>query len=363
MASSVPSLTTIQHLARLNQSAVRTYSGKSLLRMHRTVVWENLLLLEPLPAPLEVARVESEFVISLVRGGDYKATYRQFWVSEAGDPEESLTTEKKRGRIVESLSHKADGSPDEGKIEPARDAVFPSLGLELDPFSYRADVFVGTSSSAVGYERIPLAHLLTDPDRVYIEPTLEIVEQQRCVRVACLHPWQGHSQILVLAWLGLDIQLTIVKQQTAVLPGEKTVQFKRILQRWPTMKAIASEFGRRCPVTLVVGRKFVEVSPQVWVATELETLPMRPDRPSEFVDPHARESFKVVNSFSEHTKEFTDCLLLGINRSTLDLTALKINQDIPAEVFEKSIFPKGISVTNFARRSFWETLFWWVNKD
>jgi hypothetical protein len=306
-------------------------------------------LVRPLQEPSEDLVVENDFIVDRTRNLDFKATFKQSWPIDETHRGEGTATEKRSGGIVESLHYDQDGRPKEGFINYAKDAIFNSLGLENDPFCYRSDIFVGTNGTPEGFYRIPLSEMMKDPDRVYSDGQIEDVEGQRCLKFTCLYQMHDRpSQMVAFVWLGVDINLTIVKQQTLFVPGEKSVlwNYNDFRKSYPTVKAIAETFIKRRPMTLVVGRNFVELQPSVWVASEIDSYALWYDDALHFPDPESITEFRKLNALSEHTKDFSEEILLGFDRSFLDIRSVKINEDIDPHVFEDSIFPKGIRVSN-----------------
>jgi len=344
----VESKVTVEMLARAlraNWEAVVSYQGKCRHTMYIYVPhgWEGSerVMLSPYDEPQVLTTIDVEFKHD-ARRDDYWAKMQ--FLSRETYP---ITIERRYGEIIETLSCDASGKAVSSVIhdDPGR-SWYLFMGRRPRNFITRNSVFVLTSESRDGEIKIPLFELMRDPARVKIYDEEVEVEGYRCVKVALLSPTTHDTETtrVSFVYLARELGFSVVRCQASLLSGREDFNTLAAATEGRLDEYLDSLEART--QTLMVNSHYREVRPGVWIPMTVVSymLPnIWPGLISKGADVQSLEKLKDRNEATRHLK---NTIVEGYVEITLDAETLVLNERIPREVFERSVVPAGVPVSD-----------------
>jgi hypothetical protein len=366
-----PSLDVLRQIQQSNESAIRTYQGYSTYKNHTLVEFGPLDTAEglygigigdmrALDTPAVPGKTEMNFAFDRTRGSDYRVRYRHHWKTYDGEGHFGVL-ERRKGVEIQTVRYDESDNPVEAFVYPTNDAQI--IGHWNDPFRHRAHIFFRDSRFPDGYYNVPLAEVMQDPDRCWIDDKDYVVEEEPCIRLVTICETE-RFQILSHSWLAKERNYTVAKQKSLLLPRSSDPGYEEFIEDLKTRRGkrvldvqdFAEQYDDTVPMYLAVGKDFIEVAQNVWVASELEEYAFTPI-PDIYsadgtINPETYKPIEKLFTFNEHT-DFAnvDRVLSGINTTYLDAKSLVINEPIDPKLFEENIIPDGIPLTNFVSRT------------
>ena len=337
-------LDALTSVLRYNESSVLSYQGRVRQNEFRVVETNSEgKYIKPLADPLLVRTTDTEFVHDMTRGEDYLVTMRHH--SDLFNMELPVTRERRNGSYLETLGQTDAHEPRLGIISSLKDSYY--LGHSPRNFDATSHVYILTSDVEQGFYRLPVSQLMARSEYVWPCGT-EDVEGYRCVKYAVqTEAPSGKNAYMAYLWLGQDLNFSIVKQETMVMPLEAMKPFSEVAAYGDITKQLEKYQWSGKPAMLIVNKKYVKTESGIWVPETTTSYAMSSLNPSRLLNPDDRDTLLAANLRDPHTKGLLDCVVTGFHVWDLDMNSLKLNEPIDPNVFEKSIIPEGVPVSNF----------------
>jgi len=336
---------------RQNESVVRSYSG----RMRQTVYTflsrdkDDVYMYKGTDDPF-VDVFESEFVYDRSRGHDYHVHIHH--VSSPNPVSRPYIEERRYGTEVETLVMDPEKRPVLGLIKRLGQAA--NLGRAPRNMDTRSEIFVGASSEEQGYLRRPLSELLDNNDHVWLYPGEFEVAGQPCMKIAVQFEGPVRGRV-AFVWLNKNANLCIQKQLTVNPHGDFIRDLTGSLRPlgWSAQDYL-NYLATITPATLVVNEEYTELAPGLWIpqkstAYGLSYLIPKEAMQQELQSPEDYERIRRLKDNFPATADLKNIIVRGYHVFELDMNSLRVNESVDASIFEESIIPDGVPVTDFVR--------------
>lgn len=345
----LPSPEQIRRVVAANEQAIRTFQGHLRQRQQiRIVESPDGRFSAPSAEPQTLHVIETDFVHDLGQGDDYYS--RMIHSSPLQEFREPVVVERRNGGEVEGLIVDRDGNPTLGIIPRLPSARY--LGNEPRNLLARNNLFILSSAYESGYRRTPLSELLVHSEQVHLSGRTEQVDGHECVRLAVTSP-EGEGARLTFFWLGTDVGLNIVKQQSCAISGDEAnlSELAALIAELRPSFSLEALLERRLaestPDMIIVNQQFTDVGGGILVpAKTLSYVFSAPDESRVGPDTTLAE-LQAVGASDPNTAHLRHAIVRGYIEFVLDMKTLKINEYVDPATFTTSIIPEGVPVSNF----------------
>jgi hypothetical protein len=338
------SLDALTSIVRYNESALWSYQGNVRQDEYRLIEIDSAgKPVRVLEQPLHVGATDTEFVHDRTRDEDYRVTMRHHF--NLSTQQLSVTTERRNGSYLETLGQTGTGDPKLGIISFLKEAYY--LGHSPRNLDAATHMYVLTSGVEQGFYRLSISQSLAKPEYVWPLGTEE-VEGYRCLKYAVqVTAPSGRQAYMAYLWLGQDLNYSVVKQELKGMPPEGVKPFSQMAVSGDMTALLENFQWSGNPAMLIVNRKYTKTETGIWVPEITTSYALTSLNPGRLPDPNDRQMFLAANLRDPHTKGLQDCAVKGYHVWTLDMKSLRLNEPIDPNIFEKSIIPEGVPVSNY----------------
>ncbi len=334
-----------------NEQSVRTYSGNMSHREYSDV--PGIYGDDHFQRPNEKAKLirvnDTSFVRDYTRGEDY--FIRVSKSSPLPDFRKYGYVQRRCGTVFEGVTLDHQKEPTMGVIHSVQQAA---LCLGNMPENFMSLHFIHTLSSAhsKGYEQLPISTILKDhPDRVWISKKQEVVNGQPTILLAVTSPFADDA-MLSFVWLGTDLNMTIVKHQSCSVE-------KRLLDLRGFLSGVSKSNSEKdddsmmeqiltqtAPHTLISHHDFQQTSSGLWIPVRTLSFILSVPNENRLSSGLEMSEFLQIASRYPDTQHLKEVVVRGYHEFLLDMESIKINEFIDPKVFETSVIPEDVPVTN-----------------
>lgn len=345
------SLDELRQQLEFNEQAVRTYSGNMSHRVYSDIrmIYRDNHFQRPNEQSELVRVTDTSFVRDYTREEDY--LIRMSNSSPLPDFRENGFIERRCGTVIEGLVLDNQKEPTMGIITSVQQHA-RCLGNMPENFMSLHSIHTLSSAFSKGYEQLSISTILKDhPERVWISNKQEVVNGQPTILLAVTSPFADDA-MLSFVWLGTDLNMTIVKQQNYGVE-KKTLNLREFIARASESNPekdndyiMEQLLTQMAPHTLTSHHDFQQISSGVWIpARTLSFILSVPDENRLSPGLEMSELLQIASRYPD-TQHLKQVVVGGYHEFLLDMKSVKVNEFIDPKVFETSVIPEGVPVTN-----------------
>jgi hypothetical protein len=346
-------LDSFRSIMESNSRVLSTYQGTSVTEQYLLVELGDDGAKSLRASPFLTSRISINFTFDRTRSHDYRAEVHTDWFAIAGQKGTSRLLEKRLRDEIQAVFFDGD-KPLNALISPPStasvEAIYP------DPFQQLyAHAFLRRNNVPDGFVLLPLHESLSESSRYWIDETPSQVSGQRTIKLVTTHRLSDGAELVSYSWLAPQMNYIAVKQETRLLPppdqlGRKRAQdeLQSKLQREPNLQDWAELLSKEAPISIIYSKKFFEISPNVWIPVEIEEFsPVGIEGDAPGGSPTYAPFYPIFEKYPEALPYKGSKMVPGnVRRTTINVEKLRVNIPISSALFEESVIPPGVPVTN-----------------
>ena len=328
-------------ILKYNEQAITTYQGRVTQTEYRVVERnDDRKYLKPYAEPLTVRVAQTDFIHDRSRGEDFRATMTHS--SDLFAFETPVITIRRSGDYIESLGRTKNLDPKLGIIPELKDSLY--LGHEPRNLDTRSSIHILSTAYEEGFTRISPSQCMSNSD--YVWPCgEEEVEGHKCRKYA-MQVRSGDQSYVAFVWFGSDINYNIVKQQITSLHNDMYLPFSEWAKHDDVERSLAY-FETARPIHLTVNSDYIKTPNGIWVPKASKAYIIGTLNEDKVADMADYPDLIKVTERDPHASKFKSGVFEAFHTWQLDMESLKLNELIDPCVFEESVIPEGVPVSNF----------------